>query len=50
MPDRTPAEIAAAEREAQGLPATVDDPLAYRDLVTLLGRRPTAAKTKRSAA
>lgn len=49
MAERTPAEIAAAEREAQGLPATIDDPLAYRDLATLLGRRP-AAKTKRSAA
>lgn len=50
MGERTSAEIAAAEREAQGLPAIIDDPLAYRDLATLLGRRPAEPKTRRSAA
>lgn len=44
MAERTAAEIAAAEREAQGLPVVIDDPLAYRDLATLLGRRAPASR------
>lgn len=50
MGERTAAEVAAAEREAQGLPIKIDDPVAYRDLATLLGRRPAQQKKRRSAA
>lgn len=34
----TPADRAAAERLAQGLPATIEDPLACRDLANMLRR------------
>lgn len=40
--ERSSAEIAAAEREAQGLPAVIDDPVAYRDLATLVAQPTTS--------
>lgn len=40
LAERTPGDRARAERAAQGLPPTVTDPLAYRDLAVLLRTDP----------
>lgn len=49
MGESTAAERAAKEREAQGLPLLIDDPLAYRDLAVLMGWRSTAKQQRRAS-